>query len=386
MSSLDFISAQADYWDISWQNRHHFVSELSKAHKVFFLSPPFYVVDLLRGTARTKTKLYGLSMLNRNLYSYVPPRYMPINYRFKGLDNMIRLVRHAKVRRELSKLRFSRPVLYIWHPNCLDLIGQFGESLVVYHKYDNYAGYFGGSGNPDPREAELIKKADLFFVTSRGLYDLHKEDRGDIHIVPNGVDYDFFSKDMSEIPEDIAGIPEPRIGYVGVINEKVDFDLLAYLCDSRPNWSIVLVGPEKVTRPEFSVSLKRLKEKRNCYFLGQKDIAAVPSYMRALNVCMMCYLVNDWTYYGYPLKMHEYLACGKPVLSADLPAVREFEGVVKIPCSKVEWLDLLDQYITKGDSQTDILGRLEVAKQNSWAVRIETIVALIKDKLGHSVS
>lgn len=380
MTSLCFISAHIEYWDGIWHNRHYYAYELSKKHRVFFLSPPFQIADILSGVALKKTKMRGLTKVNENLYAYVPPLYLSINHRFKKFDNIVRFIRNKHIKATLKKLGFVSPILYIWHPSCVNLIGEFDESFVVYHKYDHYGGYFGGTGKPDPKETELIKKADLFLVTSKGLYELHKEDRRDIHIVPNGVNFEFFAEDTNPIPDDIARIPIPRIGYVGVINEKVDFELLSYLCDARPEWSIVLVGPEKVKEPGFHLKLKKLQSKKNCYFLGGKDVRAVPSYIRALDVCMMCYVVNNWTYYGYPLKMHEYLACGKPTISADLPAVREFESVISIPHSKQEWLIQIEEFLKRGNSPDDISMRVDVAKRNSWAVRVETIVSLIKER------
>jgi len=263
------------------------------------------------------------------------------------------------------------------------MIGEFNESLVVYHKYDHYAGYIGGNGKVDPRERELMGKADLVFVTSQGLYDLHKDDCKEIHLVPNGVDFDFFSKAMTDevqVPPDIMEIPQPRIGYIGVINEKVDFKLLTFLSKARPDWSIVLVGPVRVQLPEFRENLNELQQQKNCYFLGQKENRQVPSYIKGLDVCMMCYLVNEWTYYGYPLKMHEYLACGKPSISADLPEVRPYSDVVTIAHTYDQWLDFVDQDLSHVNVG-NINKRVNVANNNSWASRVNQVMTIIDGKV-----
>jgi len=122
--------------------------------------------------------------------------------------------------------------------------------------------------------------------------------------------HEHFSKpipDKNTIPKDLEAIPSPRIGYVGVINEKVDFPLLTSICKQNPEWSIVLIGLEKVKQLDFQKKLEELKNQPNCYFLGMKDYFDVPNYIYGLDVCMMCYVINDWTYYGYPLKLHEYV-------------------------------------------------------------------------------
>lgn len=382
---FDFLSLQKDYWDSPWQNRHAFVWELSKQHRVFFLSPPFYLPQLFDPNVPKKTKMpSGVTQIKDNLWSYVPSRFLPTNYRFPGIDRVIRAIRHRKIRSALAKCGFGRPILYIWHPSFADMLGQFDESFVIYHKYDHYAGYFGGSDVPDPAEQRLLREADLVMVTSQGLFDKHKDQRPDLRLVPNGVDYELFSSTLSDeisVPIELERIPKPRIGYVGVINEKVDFKLLTYLCQSHPEWSIVLVGPEKVTRPEYLTDLEELKRQKNCYFLGQKKGREVPAYIKGMDVCMMCYLVNDWTYYGYPLKMHEYLACGKPTISANLPAVREFSDVVVIPDGQVGWQQAIVQLLGEGHNPEMIQKRLAVARANSWSERVDLMLSFVKAKL-----
>jgi glycosyltransferase involved in cell wall biosynthesis len=382
-NGYDFISLQVDYWDSPWQNRHGFLWELSKNNRVFFLSPPFYLVELIKNRGSKKTKMHGFSTIKPNLYSYVPPRYLPYNYRFRKIDSIVRKIRNGLIRNKLSTLGIARPILIIWHPNYVDMIGKFNESLVIYYKYDHYAGYIGGSGSISPKEKILLEQADIVFVTANGLYDLHKNDCKQIHVVPNGVDYEYYSKSLTDeisVPPDLENIPKPRIGYIGVINEKVDFKLLAYLCKSRPDWSIVLIGPIRVQLPEFRENLRELQKQRNCYFLGQKENRQVPSYIKGLDVCMMCYLVNEWTYYGYPLKMHEYLACGKPSVSADLPEVRPFSDVVRIALSDEEWLDSIEQELSYADSDK-VNNRLKVAERNSWNARVNKILTHISEKL-----
>lgn len=381
---FDFLSVQVDYWDSPWQNRHAFVWELSKQHRVFFLSPPFYLAQLFDSKIPARTNMKsGLSQIKENLWSYIPSRYLPTNYRFPRVDRLIRCIRHGAIRSALRNCDFGRPILYLWHPRFADLLGEFDDAFVIYHKYDHYAGYFGGSNAPDPGEQRLFREADVVMATSQGLVDLHKAERPDIQLVPNGVDFELFAATLNDsvsVPVELQSIPGPRIGYVGVINEKVDFKLLTFLCQSHPEWSIVLVGPVKVTQPEFLPDLETLKKQKNCYFLGRKEGREVPAYIKGMDVCMMCYLVNDWTYYGYPLKMHEYLACGKPTLSADLPAVREFAEVLAIPKDPVEWRQAIEQMLIEGHNPDKIAKRLAVARANSWGERVAKMVSLVMAK------
>lgn len=281
-------------------------------------------------------------------------------------------------------------MLLIWHPWFAGELNKFNERLVVYYKYDNYAGYFtnakaSGAGG-DTSEELLLERADLIFVTSQGLYDMHRAHEHKLHLVPNGVDFDHFNSIVTDatcsIPDDLVRIPSPRIGYIGVINEKVDFRLLTELCRARPDWSIVLIGPDKTQQPTHQHYRDELQKQTNVYFLGQREGREIPRYLKGLDVCMMCYLVNDWTYYGYPLKMHEYLASGKPVVASGLPAIKEFSRVISIPETTDQWLQAIDDGLSGKDGITPE-ERMRVAKDNSWCKRVEVSLKLIADKIGN---
>ena len=369
---IQFLSFQKEYWDSPWRNRHYFLWELSKIHPVFFLSPPFYIRDLISNSKRLKTSLPEHTMIKTGLYSYVPPSFLPFNYKMPTLNKFIRKVREHRIRHFLKKDEFYNPVLLIWHPSFADMIDLFKENLVIYYKYDNYAGFEDGiETKDDTKEIALLERADLIYVVSRGLYELHKDYKSKMRILPNGVDFDRFFKISvfdEPLPKDILTIPEPRIGYVGVINDKVDLNLLEQISLAKPEWSIVLVGPNHIRSDESKKILQRLQNRSNVYFLGSKSASDVPYYIKGINVCIICNLMNNWTYYTYPLKIHEYLAMGKPIVATDMPAVREFEDIVSIPRKTDEWIQAIEANLNKEESGREI--RIQTAKQNSWQNRV----------------
>lgn len=382
------VSLQRDDWDSPWQNRHAFLWELSNVCPTFFLAPPFYIVDLIERHRRPTKMRSGLHTIKPDLLAYVPPRWLPYNHRFPRLDSQISRWRSKLVQKAVTEKGFERPILFLWHPSFAGQIGQFNEKLVVYYKYDNYAGYLSDNkskpGTKVDTEKQLLERADLVFVTSQGLFEMHREYADKMYLVPNGVDYELFSKAVESdhaLPTDLATIPGPRIGYVGVINEKVDFRLLTALCRARPEWSIVLIGPDRTRNPEHITHLTELKSQPNSHFLGQKPGREVPNYLRGLDACMMCYLVNDWTYYGYPLKMHEYLAAGKPTIAAGLPAVYEFRHVVSIAEGIEEWLSAIENGLS-GDDGVTKEQRQAVARANSWEERVKMALRRISERLG----
>ena len=164
----------------------------------------------------------------------------------------------------------------------------------------------------DPRETRLLASADQVIVHSSRLHQTKGGFNPRTALIPNGVDYRAFSAKLEE-PVDLAAVPHPRVGYIGVIKKQLDLALLVRLARARPGWSFVLVGPVgNVTGKEQVVS--ELQAMPNVYLLGGKPVDRLAAYTQHVDVCLMCYEVNDYTNYIYPLKLHEYLAAGRPTV------------------------------------------------------------------------
>jgi len=379
-NNYGLVSLQRDYWDSPWQNRQAMMSAFARTTApVLFVGPAFELGELVDGTAFRRTRSRGTQDVAPRLHAHTPPRYLPMSGRLPILDRATRRARRAIVEREIARLGITRPVAYVWHPAAVNGLDLFDAAAIVYHKYDHYQGYAGGTSTPDPAEQALIARADAVLVTSQGLLDMHVQERPDIELVPNGVDYEAFAAAAAHrvLPDDLARVPGPRVGYVGVVNEKVDFALLEALATRRPEWSIVLVGPDRVRDPQARASFDRLKGRANFHHLGDKAARDVPPYVAGLDVCLMSYLINGWTFYGYPLKMHEYLAAGRPSVATDLPAIREFKHVVTIAHDVDQWEDAIAAGLRADDAEA-IAARQSVARQNSWDERTRAADVIIR--------
>jgi glycosyltransferase involved in cell wall biosynthesis len=381
---MDFLTFPPDYWNGPRHNRHYFCEELSKENRVLFASPPLYIGDMLNRTLRNKLHKSGIRRVNENLLTYTPSRALFKNYRFPRVNNWMKEKRIERIKSLMRNWNFDRPVLLMWHPRHLDMVGRFDEKLVIYYVYDQYSGYIGGNpSRPDKAEIELLKRSDIVFTLTEGLYEDKKKWAGNIYHLPNAVDYDLFSKSRetsTSVPDDIREIPQPVIGYIGTINEKVDVPLLDYISDKRKDWSIVLVGRENYTIQESKREFESLVAKSNVHWLGPKPYHSIPAYIKGLDICMMCYVINDWTFFGDPSKMHEYLASGKPTVATGLPAIKKFDYVINIPDSKEGWVEAIEESLK--ENNPDVINeRIEVARQNSYPYRAKFALSIIENKL-----
>jgi glycosyltransferase involved in cell wall biosynthesis len=230
----------------------------------------------------------------------------------------------------------------------------------------------------------LIQRADLVFVLSRKLLEENQRYNPHTVLLPNAVDFEHFSRARdarTQLPDDLSAIPTPRIGYVGSINEKVDLALLEKMAATRQDWSIVLIGRQNFSAEESKRQFDRLLAKPNIYWIPYRQPDQLPAYLKGLDVCLMCYVINGWTYYGDPSKMHEYLAAGKPTVGTALPSILEYRHVVEVPTSHDQWITAVTRCLAdNGEGAT--MQRVEIARLNSYAERVRTAVGVIKERFG----
>lgn len=383
------VSFVPDYWDGPRHNRHYFCEALAKKTPVLFVSPPFDIERVINNVRRRDLSHSGILRPAPNLVTQVPPKWLFTNHRFPRVNAWMARERVKRVRETMQRETMSEPLLLIWHPRFRDMIGCFGERGVIYYAYDQYTGYNGTSGpTTSPEERELLEQADLVFVLSRELYkDKAAHARNVVHLA-NAVDFELFSRSREArtvVPDDLESIPHPRVGYIGTINEKVDLAVLEHLSTNRPEWSLVLVGRENYSQPDEKRRFLTLVDRPNVHWLTYRPHHMVPAYLKGLDVCMMCYAINGWTFYGDPSKLHEYLASGKPTIGTGLSAIREFADVVAIPGSPAEWIDAVEQALNER-SEALTRRRIDVARANSYESRVDMFLERVSETFGRRVA
>lgn len=285
---------------------------------------------------------------------------------------------HARVLATRARSSGSRKMLaYVFHPNYLSHAQGLGAELLVYHAYDAFSAT---PGTPDAlasAEKELVQKADLIIGSSASILRLLPSP-GPIRgiVLENGADNVAFMEGVNaSCPADLDAIPHPRIGYVGRLTPKVDFRIISAVAKERPDWHWVMVGPildsgsSAVTLdPIIGEAYCQTRQMPNVHFLGPKHHKDLPAYVGHMDVNTMVYRMDEgWWTAGYPLKMHEYLASGRPVVSTALPEICRFSEVIDLVTDTESWIAAIERALAGGVGSVEL--RQAMAAANSWEAR-----------------
>jgi glycosyltransferase involved in cell wall biosynthesis len=231
-------------------------------------------------------------------------------------------------------------------------------------------------------EYELLKKADLVFIHSKTLLAKKGHINKKTFEIPNGVDIDLFvgSEGKFRVLTDIDSIKSPIIGYVGHVKKHIDLELVLQMASQKGDWQFVFVGPIRENHPEIQQCVLKLKKMTNVHFLGSKSYDMLPHYINRMHVCIMPYVKSEYTKYIYPMKMQEYFACGKPVISTYLDNLAEFQNYLSFADGVNDWVQKIEMALMlNGESR--ILELKNFARSNSWQNRVSKIVGIWNDHL-----
>lgn len=250
-------------------------------------------------------------------------------------------------------------ILWLDDPSMVRNVDKYHPHLVVYDALDQPAEEFAGWA---PYLSDLRKKADVIFATSRKLYEENKKEHPNVHLCPNGVDFNHFSNARYghlPVPPDIRDRGRPLVGYVGAVASWLDWELIDYITGANPQLSFIFVGPLCNIAPPFT--------KPNLHFLGYRDYRVLPSYVQCFDVCLIPFRLTSMTEGCNPIKMYEYLSAGKPVVSTPLPEVAGMGGV--LVGRSPEEFNLLMHHALHRDTEESRNCRVEEAYRNSWRQR-----------------
>jgi glycosyltransferase involved in cell wall biosynthesis len=381
----------------TWDDRHlstgRIVSRLLRNNRVVFVETPerYYMSRRERGLSGYIRKFIPppprRPLPNTVVLESPPmlPEFFSLISRYRpdavALASILlsRWWQRTVIRRRLSRLGLRPTVVMGFQAFDLLSFGRFGEKLSIYRTYDEIQHFKGNLGIArviDDIERRHITRADLVLCSSVSQYERRKDLHPDVHLVPNGVDLKLFRK-PSVPPPELASIPRPVLGYVGTVDYRMDFGLLERIARRRPEWSLVLAGPCRHDRRE---SLRDLSRLPNVHVLGSLPVESVPGIISGFDVCLIPFHITASTNSMYFYKLHEYLAMGKPVVSTDLFEVRPFHSVVRLSATAEEFEGGIAGAL-ETDCSEHRRARMEVARENGWDERMETLAGLVGQRL-----
>ena len=385
-------------WKGLWRNRHQLMSRYARQNKVLYIEPYNYLKGMRHqwreGTLgwqdlEQDLKQRRVTKAADNLYIYRNPLFIPISGRYP-LDRITWSLWTGLLRSTMQRLGFAEPILWLSRPNMVNLIGRFNEKLTIYHVVDEYLSYTHVQHNIEARqeqqalEQQMLEKTDLVIVVSEKLLQAKRPSNPHTYLVPNGVDYQAYTQALDSqepLPPDIAQLPKPIIGYSGLVGARLDLDLLHHLATLHPEWSIALVGA--INDRHCAAGLNKLRQKKNIHFLGRKEIHQVPYYVKGFDVCLVPYTLNERAQNSSPLKLYDYMATGKPIVTTNFAAAGQFEDVIRIANSKKEFTRCIEE-ILSGENNGLCSKRRRIAAQNTWEDRITQQSVLIQSHLNQA--
>lgn len=385
--SLAVLVLAPNTWQGQWVNRQQLFSRLGRQWRVLYCTGNWS--SWQRHEAGWRRAPLGGAMLPMDHVTVdQAPRWMLRNPRWGWWDRWMVRLQSMRWRRFLAPGKGTPLVAYVFHPMFLPYVRCLGADYLVYHAYDRYEHTPGWTAELAAAERSLLEQADLVLASSEQIAGaLHAKVARPVLVLPNGADAAAFARARAgqEEPPDLRAIPGPRLGWIGSLHPSVDFGLIAALARRHPEWHFVLLGQLVAHREVASqLGVAACKALPNVHFLGARPVEEVPAYVVHMDVNLMAYRVDgeSWVLSGYPLKLHEYLAAGHPVVSADLPSVRPFAGVLSIAHGVDEWEAALAAALADGGGQAAAAERIAVADANSWDSRAQALAGWLQQLTG----
>ena len=366
-------------WGGPWMPREHVLTRLGRHFHVVWMDLPLEWREWwLPGHARpARPPLAADTYPGFELYR--PGPFLPEVYRPGAVGRWLEGRRYRAARRRLTALGARRIVVYLWRPEYGPALDRIPHDVSVYHIDDEYN--FSAAELPlDPAEAALIRRVDQVIIHSPALLEKKGTLNPHTAFVPNGVDFRAFATPAAE-PEDLARVPHPRVGYVGVIKEQLDVPMILSLARARPDWSFVMVGPSRLGGAD-QECFEALRGLPNGFALGGKPVAALPAYIQHVDVGLLPYRLNGYTKFIFPLKLHEYLAAGIPAVGTSIRSLQDFRSVVRLVEGPGDWVPALAAALEPAERGPEqVAARREVAKGYDWGVLVDRIAGHILDRL-----
>jgi len=354
-------------WDFVWQRPQQIFSRLAQHHPILFIEEPLSV---------TSAPAIRVSEPYPNVLRLVPVLDTTVMDFDEQCDAILPLLYQQLERCNFSAERLSGAVQWFYSPMpAPKMLGCFGEAVtVVYDCMDELANFRFAPRDIAERERLLLQRADVVFTGGYRLFESKSRYHDNTHFFGCGVDVDHYSRARSpktRLPAEVAGLDRPVFGYFGVIDERIDYELIARLADGCPQGAVVMVGPVVKVDPD------SLPSRPNIFWLGQRSYDDLPALVKSFDVCLMPFALNESTQYINPTKTLEYMAAGKPIVSTAVPdVVRQFTPIVAVAHSIDEFIEAAHN-ASESPDRARIDRGIALAEASSWDRTVASMRRLV---------
>lgn len=356
-------------WDFVWQRPQQIFSRLAQQHRILFIEDPV----IAEGEPRL-----DISEPYPNIVRIIPqiPQHLAVDAD-RDAEIFFPQIERALREHPLLAGQFQNPVQWFYSPMTgPGYMGKFGGPGVVYDCMDELANFRFAPPDIGDRERFVMSRADVVFTGGYQLFESKSKHHDNVHFYGCGVDIEHYSKARAadtEVPAAVASLPGPVFGYFGVIDERLDYDLVAALAGRFPQASVVMAGPFAKIDPN------DLPKHANIHWLGQQKYEDLPSLVKGFDVCLMPFALNEATKYINPTKTLEYMAGGKPVVSTAIAdVVRNFTPIVQVANSPAEFVDAVERAWKSPDASLVAEG-VARAEGCSWDATVASMRQNIQD-------
>jgi UDP-galactopyranose mutase len=348
-ASADLVCFSHLRWNFVFQRPQHLLTRCATERRVYYFEEPLFA----------DAASPHLHVERDGNVTIVVPR-LP-----HGLtEDEIATAQRTLLNQLMASERIRQYVLWYYTPMALAFTDHLTPQAIVYDCMDELSAFAHAPAALKAREAELLRRASLVFTGGHSLYEAKRETHPNVRPFPSSVDVDHFAqaRRRGADPIDQARIPRPRLGFFGVIDERMDLDLLAGVAAARPEWHLVMIGPVVKIDPAM------LPTHPNIHYLGGKKYGELPDYIAGWDVALLPFARNHATRFISPTKTPEYMAAGKPVVSTAIrDVVRPYgqQGLVRIA-------DTVDEFVAACEAALaeDPVPRLRAhdafLRQTSW--------------------
>ena len=337
-------------WNFVYQRPQHLLSRFAKHFRVFFIEEPIF---------HDAANSLQVTLSEENVWIIVP-----------HLKASLSASEQISAQRDLlSKLfrnmQIEQYLFWYYTPMALGISDHFKPDLIVYDCMDELSAFKFAPAELKSYEAEMFQRADLIFTGGHSLYEVKKNLHSNIYPFPSSIEKEHFSlaRSVQLEPVDQENIPHPRIGFFGVIDERMDIELVAKVAEAKPDYHFVMIGPVVKIDP---ATLPRVD---NIHYLGGKTYQELPAYLVGWDIAMIPFALNESTKFISPTKTPEYLSAGKPVISTSITDVVNPYGVnklVSIADTPSEFIANIEAILSQQDRSTWLAQVDNFLADNSW--------------------